>query len=175
MTEITFYIRAFEAVLFAAKQKVHKDRLEKILSGSDFTVEAVISELRILFKDSYVSLIDEGEYYYFGVNLEFEKENNKEVEGPKNINIDGSSLIVLSIIAFHQPISFSQINNMLSEKVTKKVISRLESLDLIRGEYRQQETGRSILYLTTSNFLDVFGLDDIDDLPDPEEIRDTLF
>jgi segregation and condensation protein B len=159
--------RRVESILFAAKEPVPQSRLENALIG-DYEFIDVLNKLKE-FYSNYIEIIENNGFYNFHVNLDFTIQDEKPDNKIKKI--EGSSLIVLSVIALHQPITFNEVNEILPEPVTKKVFDRLLKLDLIEKNARKLSTGRAITYVTTEEFLNAFNINSIEEIPTPEEVE----
>ena len=94
----------------------------------------------------------------------------KSSQMPQTHKIEGTSLTVLSVIAFHQPITYPEICEFIGEKVSRKVLDRLVKIEMIEQMARKSGTGRAVVYVTTDAFLDAFKLYRLDDLPSIEEV-----
>lgn len=94
------------------------------------------------------------------------------VENPTVQSLSQASLEVLAIIAYKQPITRVEIEDLRGVK-SEKALYTLAGKGLIQETGRAEGTGRAILYGTTSEFLNYFGLKSLDELPPlPEEAGD---
>ncbi len=101
------------------------------------------------------------------------KEIHKEyyqrlVENPDTQTLSPSSLEVLAIIAYNQPITRVEIDSMRGLS-SAHLIRKLVARGLIKEAGKSQMPGRPNLYRTTSEFLDCFGLASLNELPELEE------
>lgn len=100
--------------------------------------------------------------------LATKKENSvylkKLVESPTTTTLSQAALETLAIIAYKQPITRAEIEEIRGVK-TERPIQTLMGKVLIKEVGRAEGTGRAILYGTTNEFLDYFGLRSIDELP----------
>ena len=78
---------------------------------------------------------------------------------------------MLSIIAYHQPITRSEIEEIRGISLSRGTIDILLEHDWIKPCGRRRTPGRPLTWGTTINFLDYFGLSDLDDLPGIEELK----
>lgn len=104
------------------------------------------------------------------------KEEHKEyfkklLENPGNNILSNSALETLAIIAYNEPITRGEIDDMRGVDSTY-VLRRLLSRGLVKETGRSDKPGHPILYKTTDDFLDYFGMASIDDLPKIEEINE---
>ncbi|MCA0420908.1 MAG: SMC-Scp complex subunit ScpB, partial [Proteobacteria bacterium] len=86
-----------------------------------------------------------------------------------------AALEVLSIIAYHQPVTRAEIEEIRGVATAKGTLDILLEAGWVRLRGRRRSPGRPITYGTTPGFLDHFGLDRIDDLPGLEELKGTGF
>ena len=101
------------------------------------------------------------------------KEEHKEyyqklVENPDTNTLSPSSLEVLAIIAYNQPITRVEIDTMRGVS-SNHIIRKLVAKGLIKEAGKSKMPGRPNLYRTTSEFLDCFGLSSLNELPELEE------
>ena len=88
----------------------------------------------------------------------------KLVENPTNHSLSQASLEVLAIVAYKQPITRIEIEDIRGVK-SERPIQTLSSRGLVQEVGRVEATGRAILYGTTKEFLNYFGLNHIEELP----------
>ena len=94
------------------------------------------------------------------------------VENPTVQSLSQASLEVLAIVAYKQPITRVEIEDLRGVK-SEKALHTLAGKALIQEVGRAEGTGRAILYGTTSEFLNYFGLKNLDELPAlPDEVED---
>lgn len=101
------------------------------------------------------------------------KEEHKEyyqklIENPETNTLSSSALEVLAIIAYNQPITRVEIDEMRGVSSTH-VLRKLVAKGLIKEAGKSQMPGRPNLYRTTHEFLDAFGLASLNELPEIEE------
>lgn len=92
---------------------------------------------------------------------------------PRSPYLSGAALETLAIIAYRQPIGRIEIEEVRGVGATS-VLRTLTDWELIEVVGRGEGLGRPLLYGTTERFLDHFGLTDLDELPDPEELPVVL-
>jgi segregation and condensation protein B len=96
----------------------------------------------------------------------------KLVESPNVSTLSQAALETLAIIAYKQPITRIEVEEVRGVK-TDRAIQTLVSKGLIKEVGRVDSTGRAILYGTTKEFLDYFGLNNINELPPlPEKVEE---
>ncbi|AYA78573.1 SMC-Scp complex subunit ScpB [Bacillus sp. Y1] len=110
--------------------------------------------------------------------LATKKENSvylkKLVESPSTSTLSQAALETLAIIAYKQPITRAEIEEIRGVK-TERPLQTLVGKVLVKEVGRAEGTGRAILYGTTKEFLDYFGLRSLEELPPlPEKVDDEF-
>jgi len=90
-------------------------------------------------------------------------------QSPAHSTLSQASLEILAIIAYKQPITRIEVEEIRGVK-SEKAINRLVNKRLIKEVGRLETVGRPLLYGTTKDFLDYFGIKSLDELPPPPEI-----
>lgn len=96
----------------------------------------------------------------------------KLIEGPRENSLSSSALEVLAIIAYNEPMTRGEVEKLRGVD-SSYVIRRLLAKGLIKECGKSDLPGRPILYKTTDDFLDYFGLASISDLPNIEMIESS--
>ena len=146
------------------------DEISRVLEISKDDVKELIKELQIDYQsDSRGIRID-----FLGDKLKLttKKEHNmyyqKLLTTEDNNNLSQAALETLAIIAYNQPITRVKVDELRGIS-NNHIIRKLVAKGLIKESGRSNMPGRPILYETTSEFLDYFGLSSIDELPDMRE------
>jgi segregation and condensation protein B len=153
-----------EALLFVSPQAVTAGKMAEILRVTPREVEKALRNLEILFKNRGILLQkNRGRY-----QLTTAPETSQIVEDLLNLEITSrlskASLETLAIIAYQQPITRPMIDSIRGVN-SDSVIKTLQSKGLIEETGRSERPGRPILYTTSPEFLQHFGLSSITDLP----------
>ena len=165
--KISLETRKIEALLFAANSHLSRSFLEERMEFPDL-FDDCMSSLSEFYRNSYIDIVTYDDGFAFRVDVDKIKiQNQTEVKTHK---LDGTSLIVLSVIALHQPVTYPEICDLIGEKFSRKVLDRLVKIEMIEGMARKAGTGRAVVYVTTDEFLIAFKLHSLDDLPSVEEI-----
>ena len=166
--------RIIEALLFVSDKPVSIDTLKEVLKEIDPTeVRAVIEELNKEYASSGRSFsIKE---IAGGFQMLTDPVYSKWISalykrGPDRLT--GPSLETLAIIAYKQPITRSDIEAIRGVNVDG-VLRTLEERGLIRTKGRVDAPGRPILYGTTNEFLQHFGLKSLEELPKLKEFQES--
>jgi len=162
--------RMLEAILFSVSEPISKQQLEKRMPiGSD------VSEALVAMKNRYstrgVNLVRVGEGYALrtapGLGFLMQKES---VETRK---LSRAAIETLAIIAYHQPVTRSEIEEIRGVSVSSGTIDILLELEWIKLGRRRQSPGRPVTFIVTQVFLDHFGMESSKDLPGIKELRDA--
>ncbi len=114
-----------------------------------------------------------GNRFKLTTKFEHKKYYQKLLENPETNFLSQSALETLAIIAYNEPVTRVQVD-ALRGVGSVQIIRKLVAKGFIKEVGRSDLPGRPILYETTSEFLDYFGLSTIDDLPNMEEfIKDS--
>ena len=110
----------------------------------------------------------------FKITTKFEHKAyyQKLIENPETNFLSQAALETLAIIAYNEPITRVQVDTIRGVGSTS-IIRKLVAKGFIKECGRSEIPGRPILYETTSEFLDYFGLSSIEDLPNIEELIQT--
>lgn len=146
------------------------DEISKILEISKDETKELIKELQNDYQSS-----DRGiriDFLGDKLKLTTKKEHNiyyqKLLTTEDNNNLSQAALETLAIIAYNQPITRVKVDELRGIS-NNHIIRKLVAKGLIKESGRSNMPGRPILYETTSEFLDYFGLSSIDELPDMRE------
>ena len=111
-----------------------------------------------------------GGLYKLTTKEEHKEYYNKLADIPNIKNLSQSALETLAIIAYNEPITRAEVDELRGVN-SSGIMRNLIAKDFIKEVGRSDKLGRPILYGITSEFLDYFGLDSIDKLPDINEIE----
>ena len=162
--------RMLEAILFSVSEPISKQQLEKRMPiGSD------VSEALLALKDRYstrgVNVVRIGDGYALrtapGLGFLMQKES---IETRK---LSRAAIETLAIIAYHQPVTRSEIEEIRGVSVSSGTIDILLELEWIKLGRRRQSPGRPVTFVVTQLFLDHFGMESAKDLPGIKELRDA--
>ena len=159
--------RAIEAVLFTLGDAVEIKRLSKALDTSEFEIRQAALEIAAQYEepDRGITLIELDDCLQMCTKKETYEYLVKIVSVPREGRLTDIQLEVLSIIAYKQPVTKLEIENIRGVN-TEYVINRLIELGLVEEKGRLDAVGRPYLFGTTQEFLRRFGLKSLDELPD---------
>lgn len=164
-----------EALLFVAGDEgMTAKQLAQYIEVEVMDIEAGLSELQSQYNEVEmrgITLKELAGTYQLTTKPEVADTLKKLIENPTNQVLTGASLEVLAIIAYKQPITRAEVEDLRGVK-SERPIATLVSRALVQEVGRAEGTGRAILYGTTKEFLNYFGLKNINELPPlPNEIE----
>lgn len=164
------YARMVEAILFAAGYPVSFKKLAEVLETSVLTVRKAVSELQnsLEMDNRGIRLIIVSDSCQLCSKEEFEQYVRKALGIRREGRLSNSSLEVLAIVAYNQPITKAKIEKIRGVD-SSYAVSTLCDRRLIEAKGRLDAPGKPILYGTTDDFLRCFGLSSLYELPDYEE------
>jgi len=136
----------------------------------------IITQLREDYKNQErgIHLVEMAGTYQLTTKKEYSDYLKRLVESPNTTTLSQAALETLAIIAYRQPITRVEIEDIRGVK-TERPIQTLVSKALIKEVGRVEGTGRAILYGTTKEFLDYFGLKALEELPPlPEKMEEEF-
>ncbi len=172
--EIAEIERAVEAVLFAAGDPVELSRLSEILDVDEPSLEKIITNLRDYydFEQRGVRIVKLDSAYQMCSSPRHAEVIRRALETKKPPRLSPPLLEVLSVIAYRQPVTRAYVEQVRGVDCSYSIASLTEK-GLIMESGRLDVPGKPILYRTTKDFLRVFGLESLGDLPDLPEFADT--
>lgn len=161
-------VRLIEALLFAADEPLSiKFLAEHLPSGTD--IDSLLEELRDMYEGRGVNLVRVAGKWAFRTadDLAFVLERY-QVEQRR---LSRAALETLAIIAYHQPVTRAEIEEIRGVSASKGTLDVLMETGWVRLRGRRRVPGRPVTYGTTDAFLDHFGFDTIKDLPGLTELK----
>ena len=166
------HLRIVEALLFAASEPLSVDALSAALpSGTD--VVALLRELQGQYEGRGVNLMKVAGKWQFRTAKDLGFLLHKEKVEERRLS--RAAIETLSIIAYHQPVTRAEIEDIRGVMVSKGTIDALMEVGWIRIRGRRRTPGRPVTYGTTEAFMVHFGLEAISDLPGMEELKAAGF
>jgi len=162
-----------EGLLFVVGEEgLTLSQMEEVLEITEEEAKELVKSLRAEYEKSLRGLrIDFlGNKFKLTTKKEHCKYYQKLIENPETNTLSQAALETLAIIAYNEPITRMQVDK-LRGVTSNQIIRKLVAKGLIKETGRSALPGRPILYETTNEFLDYFGLATIEDLPD---MRDFL-
>ena len=163
-----FFKNVVEAIVFSSSQPVKIDILEKRVPTS-IDLDEILKQLKDDYSKRGVSFEKINNSWAFRTSPEVS--DNLTIEKTIRKPLSRPAMETLSIIAYHQPITRAEIENIRGVSISKGTLDILLELEWIKPKGRRQSPGRPLTWGTTETFLDVFGLQDLSSLPGMADLK----
>src|SRR5437762_11546135 len=167
--------RVLEAALLASPDPLGLPELKRLFEGeiSTDTLRNLLGEIAEQWKGRAVELVNVASGWRFQTTTDFTPyiERLAPEKPPK---YSRAVMETLAIIAYRQPVTRGDIENIRGVVVSTQIIQSLEARGWIDVVGQRETPGRPALYATTRSFLDDLGLRSLEELPPLEEIADTV-
>lgn len=178
-------IGAVETLLFVAGDEgLSLEEIATVLECTTQFAFQLLTQLQKNYESSKASglmLLEVGNHYQLATKKEYAGIIKKYAVSPLSTNLSQAALETLAIIAYKQPLTRMEIDEIRGVQ-TSGALQKLLLRGLIEEKGRVNGPGRAILYGTTNYFMDYFGLKNIKELPaideleqDQEEVESDLF
>lgn len=160
--------RMVEAILFASATPVTlAELIARMPHGAD-PAEALVT-LRRRYDGRGVQIVRVGDAYAFRTAPDLGHLMHKETAEQRKLS--RAAIETLAIVAYHQPVTRAEIEEIRGVAVSRGTVDQLLELDWIRLGRRRMTPGRPTTFVVTEHFLDHFGLESARDLPGLKELR----
>jgi segregation and condensation protein B len=167
--------RVLEAALLAAQEPLGIPELRRLFDeelAAD-TLKNLLAELREEWRERSVELVAVASGWRFQTRAEFQPYIQR-LFPEKPPRYSRAVMETLAIIAYRQPVTRGDIEDIRGVTVTSQIIQTLEARGWIDAVGHRETPGRPALYATTRRFLDDLGLRSLQELPPLEEVAQTL-
>lgn len=162
--------RMVEAILFASAEPVSAAELTRRLPEGCDVAEA-LAHLRSRYAGRGVNVVRVGDSWALRTAPDLGwLMRTEQVETRR---LSRAAVETLAIIAYHQPVTRAEIEEIRGVTLSRGTIDQLIELDWIRFGRRRMTPGRPLTYVVTDGFLDHFGLETLRDLPGLKDLRDA--
>ncbi|MCP8882129.1 SMC-Scp complex subunit ScpB [Devosia sp. XJ19-1] len=162
------HLRILEALLFASAEPLRASDMASYL-GEGVDVAGLLLTLQTQYEGRGVNLVRRGDAWAFRTaeDLGFLLRREEHETRP----LSRAALETLSIIAYHQPATRAEIEEVRGVATGKGTLDLLMEAGWVRMRGRRRTPGRPVTYGTTDAFLDHFGLETLLDLPGLDELK----
>ena len=161
--------RAIEAILFAAGYPVKYEKLSEVIGLPQRDLRALIESMSREYDGRGIQLLLYPDTCQLTTKEVFAPYIREALGIKRGGNLSASSLEVLAVVAYNQPVTRAYIDTVRGVDSSYAVTSLLDK-GLIEAEGRLDAPGRPMLYGTTDKFLRVFGLGSLAELPETEAL-----
>jgi segregation and condensation protein B len=166
------HLRMVEALLFAASEPLDKKALSTSLpEGAD--IAGLLKALEEIYEKRGVNLCCVAGKYQFRTAADLAFLLRKEQ--PEQKRLSKAAIETLAIIAYHQPVTRAEIEDIRGVAISKGTIDILMEIGWIKIRGRKRTPGRPVTYGTTEPFLVQFGLESVAHLPGTDELKAAGF
>lgn len=162
------HLRLLEALVFAGTQALDEKELADRLPN-DANVTRLLEDLAELYANRGVNLVKVAGGYAFRTASDLSEK--LKIERPVTRKLSRAAIETLAIIAYHQPVTRTEIEQVRGVGLSKGTLDLLFEQNWIRPMGRRRVPGRPVTWGTTDFFLEHFGLPSLDDLPGHEELK----
>ena len=160
--------RVVEAVLFAASGPLSESDIATLLPR-DADVPALLVAVQEMYQARGVNLVQIAGKWAFRTAEDLSFLLRKEATEQKKLS--RAALEVLAIIAYHQPVTRAEVEEIRGVATSKGTLDALMEIGWIKMRGRHRTPGRPVTYGTTPDFLEQFGLNEVRDLPGMAELK----
>ncbi|AXG37877.1 SMC-Scp complex subunit ScpB [Enterococcus gilvus] len=166
-----------EAMLFVVGEEgIGLEELAFSLNRPIPEVYQNILDLKELYENkeqSALTILEVGNHFVLTTKKEFASLLKEFARSPMANRLSQAALETLSIIAYRQPVTRAEIDELRGVQ-SSGAVQTLVARQLIKEKGRVEGPGRAILYGTSDYFMDYFGLKDMKELPDVQKMEDDL-
>ena len=156
-----------EAILFAASEPLDISTIKsKLKTGTD--VLKILYELQNDYSERGVNLVQLADKWSFRTADDLSSKLKKEIIIQKKLS--KAAIETLAIIAYHQPVTRSEIEEIRGVSFSTGTLEILFELAWVKPNGRKEIPGKPLLYVTTDKFLNHFNINSLNDLPNADEL-----
>ena len=164
--------KILEAILFASGSPVSEEDLkEKMINKKDFKNE--ITKLQDFYQTRGINLLKTGNKWSFRTSDSIKDELT--IFKQQKRKLSRAATETLSIIAYQQPITRSEIENIRGVQMGRGSLDHLMEIGWIKPSGRKNVPGKPALWVTTELFIEHFGIKNLSDLPNKDELKASGF
>lgn len=167
------WMRRIEAVLFASASPVSREDLTRIV-GQGASIDLLIEDLQADIEGRSFEIVSVAGGWMFRTRPAYAPVIRAAADvGEQHVALSDFDTAVLAAIGYHQPITREGLAGIFGKEISRDLIGRLNAQGLIGTGPRSPKRGAPFTFVTTPRFLEVFGLESLQDLPDREALDDA--
>ena len=161
-------LRMVEAMLFASAKPISPQvMLERLPEGADLNL--LLPQLKEQYAGRGIGLVEINGHYALRTSADVSDALTVEKSVQKKMS--KAALETMAIVAYHQPITRAEIENIRGVATHKGTLDILMEMGWVKPGRRRETPGRPLTWMTTHDFLDHFQLENLNDLPGLEELK----
>lgn len=161
-------VRIVEALLFASPDPLDKKTLSEKLPENT-NIDEIINKIEDMYQNRGFELKKIGNKFMFKTSGDLSFIMQREAKAQRKLS--KAAIETLAIIAYHQPVTRAEIEDIRGVTVSSGTIDTLLQMNWVKIKGRRKVPGNPIAYGTTEEFLVHFDLQSIKDLPDIQELK----
>ena len=166
------WMNRVEAVIFASSKPVERVALQRVV-GRDANIDLIIEDIQQELKNRPYELVALAGGWMHRTRPQYADVIKSSADlGEQSLGFNEIEMGVLCAIAYHQPVSRAQLAEIFGHEISRDVLNRLRSMDIITNGPKSPRPGAPHTFVTTQTFLATFDLQSLRDLPDLEEVTD---
>ena len=164
--------KILEAIIFASTEPLSINYLKKSCPFIK-DIEASLKSLMDFYSNRAVNLVKIKNTYAFRTSPYYSNHIAQKIE--KKVKLSKAAKETLAVIAYHQPVTRTEIEDIRGVSLHKGLIDTLLESKWVSIGQRRNTPGMPVTYITTNYFLDYFGLSTVKDLPNFKEMKEAGF
>ena len=160
-------IKLLEAILFASGEPISEDDLKEKIKDKK-NISKLLEDIKDFYKSRGINLIKTGKKWSFRTSNDLI--DDLTIFKTQKRKLSRAAIETLSIIAYQQPITRSEIENIRGVQMGRGSIDHLMEIGWIKPSGRKNIPGKPTMWSTTELFIEHFGLNNLSDLPNVEEL-----
>ena len=165
-------LKILEAILFASTEPVLESELKDKITNKE-EIKLLLKELQNFYSNRGINLKKTADYWSFKTSPELSKD--LIIFKKQKRKLSRAALETLTIIAYHQPITRPEIEEIRGVQMGRGSIDNLMEIGWIKPKGRRNAPGRPTTWTTTNTFLQHFDLENIESLPNKKELKASGF
>ncbi len=161
-------LRILEALLFASSEPLSAQALHELMP-EDSDVGGLLMDLQKHYDGRGINLVDVDGQWAFRTALDLADVLSIEKEVEKKLS--RAAMETMAIIAYHQPVTRAEIENIRGVATNKGTLDTLMELGWVKPGRRRETLGRPLTWVSAPAFLDHFALEGLMDLPGMDEMK----
>ncbi len=167
------WMRRIEAVLFASASPVPRADLARVV-GQGVSVDLLVEDLAVDLEGRSFEVAKASDGWILRSRPAYAPAIRAAADvGEQLLDLSEFDVAVLAAIAYRQPITRDGLKDIFGKEISRDLIGRLHTRELIATGPRAPRRGAPYTFVTTERFLVAFGLETLRDLPDREQLEDA--
>ena len=165
------WMNRIEAVIFASASVVPREMLQKVV-GKSAKIDLLIEDIQSELKSKPYEIVSVAGGWMFRTRAHYAGVIKTAADvGEQQQNFSEEEMAVLCAVAYHQPIDRAGLAEIFGKEINRDLLGRLRYKNLISNGPKSPRPGAPHTFVTTLEFLAVFNLQSLRDLPSQSEIE----